>query len=200
VSAKMTEVVKIAQSHIAATPAPKKVEANVTGDEGFNYDKYVELMTANDVKGGIGMVIRDLPEFKELRETAMKASTELAAYKFQANHRELAGLSPQVIQGVAGAIQKTQSKYNLSGTADGLEAAYFLAQKDGLIPDFKTPVPPPVPQNVPQNNPYLDAYGNIAAPPVVNRGGDNSATQITYDQMEDMSIEQLERLIKLQTR
>jgi hypothetical protein len=197
VSAKMTEVVKIAQSHIAATPTPKKVEATVTGDDapGFNYDKYAELMTAGKITDGIGMVVRELPEFKQLRDTALQATTKLAAFEFKANHPELATLAPQVIQGVAGAIQKTQSKYNLSTSSDGLEAAYYLAQRDGLIPDFKTPVPPPVPQNVPQNNPYLDAYGNMAAPPVVNRGGDNLSMQITEDQMEAMDEHQLAQLI-----
>jgi hypothetical protein len=199
-AAKMTEVVKIAQAHVAA-PAPKKVEANVTGDEptGFNYDKYVELMSNGKVVDGIGSVVRELPEFKEAINAARSANTELAALKFQTKHPELSNLAPQVLQGVAGAIQKTQAKYNLSNTADGLEAAYYLAQRENLIPDFKAaatppPAPVPVPQNVPQN-PYLDAYGNIAAPPVVNRGGDNSASYATLEDMENMSIEQLERLM-----
>jgi hypothetical protein len=146
------------------------------------------------------MVVRDLPEFKEVLNSAREARMELAAFKFQAKHPEFTTLAPQVQQGVVGAIAKTQQKYNLSATADGLEAAYFLAQREGLIPNFSAPPPPPpVPHNAPQNNPYLDNYGNLAAPPVINRGGGGDAGVTTEEQMEAMTDAQLERLAALQS-
>jgi hypothetical protein len=229
--AKMNEVVKLAAAHIQQNSQVQKPQATVTGDEapGFAYDKYVDLMQNGKVQEGISYVLQHDPNYKETIKLAQEANQKLAAYEFRDRHKELIGLPPNQGAAVGQAIAQVRTQFNLPATADGLEAAYLLAQQRGLIPNFAQAPPQnqaqpqnqpnqqhnpwaqpqqqaPVPQNMgfypqntnqpPNNNPYLAQNGTFAPPPVIGRGGDNSMQQMTEDQLEALSLPQLEALMK----
>ena len=209
------EVTRLRQELEAARATPPTEGRYVTGDEDvnpdkFNMDKFVELFKSNTPEA-----FNYVDQFREdkykptLRELeAMKQEYE--AQKFIASHPEFPGGE------YADKLEKLRQELNLPFNKVGLEAAYAHGISSNVIPDFKLqfalqqqqqqflqylqsqglPIPGQTPQNnVTQQQPYIQSNQQVGGIPTLPRnGGQQSNT--TVDQLENMSLEQIEKILK----
>lgn len=208
--------VAIAQRQAAVqpppAPAPQVSGGRVTGDEdsSFSNEEYIRLMNEDPRKAtkyALSHVLFDgkVEDPTELlRETMVaQAATnrQLAVYQFKDAYKEIPIENPQV----GNAIEQIRTELGLPFTPQGLEAAYLFGVGKGRLPDFKavaanqqqqqsqTPqYQPQVPYNSYQQqqgqNPYLNA------PPAPGRST-TASVPVTEEQIENMSVEQLAKLM-----
>jgi hypothetical protein len=186
---KMTEFVHRAQQ-MAQPPAPQQIpQATVKGNDApdFDYEHYSTLVT-KDVPKGLEYGFKaafgvDANQLKEKLAKIDELNNTLAVYQFRDRHPELAKMDPSAGQ----AIDHVRRTLNLPFNAEGLDAAYYYAQQRGMI---KAPV-----QEIPQEKaPEQKTPAMLAPTPHISRSGDTNQGY-GIDDMENMSIEQLERLI-----
>lgn len=192
---KMTEFVHRASQMTQAPPPAAKPTATVSGNDApeFNMDVYAEYMQNGKVtdgldywlKSNVGAGVQDL---KAKLAKVDELNNTLAVYQFRDRHPELSKLDPTAGQ----AIEHVRKSLNLPFNAEGLDAAYFYARDRGFI---KAPVQETVPVPVP-----AEKTPNMLAPaPHISRSGDANQG-LSMDDMENMSIEQLEKTIGLLAR
>jgi hypothetical protein len=200
------------QIQALSNPTPAN---QVTDDDGpsFDQEKYISLMKENPVEaadyvdnfryfgGKATGPVRD--QIKQVLATAEANQQLMQTYQFRAAHPEFQG-----DQRIAQTIDQVRNQLGLPWTADGLEAAYLVAQHRNMVPRFEASqqAPPPVGGQFPQQNQYFgnggpqqqypQQYQNFA-PPAIGRG---SHTSESFPDPESMSLEQLERIINSSTR
>lgn len=156
-----------------------------------------------------------------IRETLIdnaRIGRQLAAYQFRDIHSEVPLEDPRV----GNTIETVRRQLNLPFTTEGLEAAYAYSVQKGHLPDFRllqqaqqqqqqgqqgqqgqpgqqfqqppqpqfqAPVQNPGGFQISPQNPYLQG------PPSMTRSASTPALPVTEGQIEDMSLDQLRKLM-----
>lgn len=192
---KMTEFVHRASQMTQPPPPAAKPTATVSGNDApeFNMDVYAEYMQNGKVtdgldywlKSNVGAGVKDL---KEKLAKVDELNNTLAVYQFRDRHPEFAKLDPSAGQ----AIEHVRKSLNLPFSAEGLDAAYFYAQQRGFVKA-------PAQEQAAPATPEPQKPNMLAPAPHISRSGDTNQG-LSMDDMENMSIEQLEKTIGLLAR
>jgi hypothetical protein len=180
---RLTQVLTLA-AEARNVPAPTKPK-EVDGAPEWDQTQFEQYLTS-DVKKGYQYAMSQVLGVEDPRNAFQSMAGELVRLKqkdayreFAESHPELKAALPQLIP----IVDQTRQQYNMPLDAGGYEAAYIMAQRAGKIPQFAAPATPPP---APVTNP------NLAPPPNVARGGDNTAG--FGQDLEDLSVEQLQAL------
>lgn len=205
VQEQMNRFVAAAETKLRAAqaPRPSPQAAPVDDTPKFNFDSFLEKMNKPEtVPEAFDYTLQHTPRIQQLENKLNEISTVLAISQFQNRHPELVGGPPEVGQ----AIETVRRQMGLPMSADGYDAALYLAQARGFITPpqprgaqvpAEAPVAPPTPQRQaparPADNPYL------APPPSPGRNA-SVASQVfnSYEEAdafyESLSIEELQKL------
>jgi len=188
----------------------------------FSQEKFLNLLKENPVDAfdyvdSFRYGVEKPAEFiKQNLKNSEEARQELEVNRWLQRHPEFPGGEYAPI------LDKVRMQMNLPLTAQNLELAYQTAIQNQVIPDFKTiallnfqrqqllqdiqnnggVIPQNMVQNLPQNqnqNWQNDFQGKPvrmpAPPPRVPQGG-NQGTQLSDEQLENLSMEQIERILR----
>lgn len=235
-NAALNQMVDAYQQELAKLQEAGRVSGRVAGEQvtgdappPFDMKKYAELMAQNPIEAQDyldsyrffgGTVSKPSEYIRERLAAADRAEKVLAAYQFRNLHPELNFLPGEQ---AAAVINRMREEVGLPWTVEGLEAAYALAQKRGLLPTREqiqaylaqqqaaTPAQPSTSSPAPGFQDFsqmpagqqLSLFNNQpafnsspAAPPTVGRSAAPQNPGIPLEDLDKLSTEQIAEILR----